>query len=156
MAGLALIAWIATAVAGVYLLAIWLIEYDPGFRLAAGTRLPIPVMGGHILFAVAGLVSWVIYLITDKPLYRWAAVGALALIAVFGFTMAVRWLEVYRARPIKDPLATGPPGSFTGPTRPAELAVPPERHLPVSGVIVHGIFAIITIVLVVLTVMRVG
>jgi hypothetical protein len=40
--------------------------------------------------------------------------------------------------------------------RPGELAVPPERHFPVSVVIAHGIFAVITIVLVVLTILGVG
>ena len=40
--------------------------------------------------------------------------------------------------------------------RPGELAVPPERHFPLSVVIGHGLFAIVTIVLVLLTVLGVG
>src|SRR5262249_53304614 len=98
MSGIALLAWSVTALAGLYLLAIWLIEYDPDFQHAAATRLPVPVVCGHVLFAVGGLLSWVMFLITDKRIYSWAAVGALGLIATLGLTMAWRWLGVYRAR----------------------------------------------------------
>lgn len=176
---LALIAWGITAVAGLFLLAIWLIEYDPGFKHAAATRLPVPVVCGHVLFAVGGLLAWVIYLITDKSIYSWTAAGALVLVAALGLIMAVRWIAVYRARPRQAsaravavaygqgpdlPTAraptqawtTGAPGSYSGQGRPRELAVPPERHFPVTGVIAHGFFAIITIVLVVLTVLGVA
>jgi hypothetical protein len=145
---LALIAWSVTAIAGLYLLAIWLIEYDPKFRHAAASRLPIPIVVGHGLFAVGGLVSWVMYLVTDKRLYSWVAVGAMVFIAALGLTMAVRWIGVYRARPSRAfaqavSVSAGP-------------VVPPERHLPVSGVIAHAAFAIVTIVLVVLTVLNVN
>jgi ascorbate-specific PTS system EIIC-type component UlaA len=94
MAVLALTAWAVTALAGLYLLAIWLIEYDPDFQHAAATRLPVLVVCGHVLFAVAGLLSWVMYLITAKRIYSWTTVGALALIATLGLTMAWRWLGV--------------------------------------------------------------
>ncbi len=40
--------------------------------------------------------------------------------------------------------------------RPGELAVPPERHFPLSVVIGHGVFALVTIVLVVLTLLGIG
>lgn len=151
---LALIAWGVTAIAGLYLLAIWLIEYDPDFRHAAATRLPVSVVSSHVLFAVVGLMSWVMYVITDKSIYSWIAVGAIVLIATFGLTMVVRWIGVYRALPRHAfARAAMAPGSSSGLAGPGELAVPPERHLPVSGVIAHGILAIITIVLVVLTVL---
>jgi hypothetical protein len=175
MAVLALITWTVTALGGLYLLAIWLIEYDPDFQHAAATRLPVPVVCGHVLFAVGGLASWVMYLITDKRIFSLIAAYALALIAVLGLTMAVRWLGVYRARPslasdqaVPVPIAAGPgspagsatmqawAASTSGQSRPGELAVPPERHFPVSVVIAHGIFAVTTVVLVVLTVMGVG
>jgi len=44
---IALFAWLFTAGVGLYLLAVWLIEYDRDFQRAAATRLPIPVLGGH-------------------------------------------------------------------------------------------------------------
>ena len=179
MSVLALITWIVTALGGLYLLAIWLIEYDPDFQHAAATRLPVPVVCGHVLFAVGGLLSWVMYMITDKRIFCWTTVGALGLIATLGLIMAVRWIGVYRTRPSQTSAqtvlvpdaagrewpaewattqawATDTPRSSSGQARPGELAVPPERHFPVSVVIAHGIFAVTTIILVVLTVLGVG
>jgi hypothetical protein len=175
MAVLALIFWSATALGGLYLLAIWLIEYDPDFQHAAATRLPVVVITGHVLFAVVGLLSWVIYLITDKDIYSWTSVAALAAIATLGFTMAIRWIAVYRTwRRVSvpaDPMPyaygaytltawarlrawpTGTPGRSSDQVRPWEVAVPPERHFPISVVIAHGILAVTTVVLVLLTVL---
>ena len=96
----ALITWIVTALGGLYLLAIWLIEYDPDFQRAAATRLPVPVVSGHVLFAVGGLVVWLMYLITDEDIFAWATVAILAFVATFGLTMAVRWIGVYRSSPL--------------------------------------------------------
>jgi hypothetical protein len=172
----ALITWIVTALAGLYLLAIWLIEYDPDFQRAAATRLPVPVVSSHVVLAMGGLGVWIMYLVTDKGIFEWATIAILAFVASFGLTMAVRWIAVYRAAPLTQPspVMTRPataPGSLrdawtpseawaggqmgqTG--RAAELTVPPERHFPVSVVIGHGIFATATIVLVVLTILGVG
>ena len=94
MAVLALVFWSGTALVGLYLLAIWLIEHDPDFRHAAVSRFPVLVITGHVLFAVAGLLSWVIYLTTGKAIYSWTSAGALAAIATLGFTMAIRWIGV--------------------------------------------------------------
>jgi len=174
----ALITWIVTALGGLYLLAIWLIEYDPDFQRAAATRLPVPVVSAHVLFAVGGLVVWLMYLITDKDIFAWSTIAILAFVATFGLTMAVRWIGVYRAGPIRTPAtqlpvapgaahysdAWSPADSWAARTagsagrqaRPNELVVPPERHFPVSVVIGHGLFAVATIVLVVLTVLGVG
>jgi hypothetical protein len=174
MAVLALVFWSATALGGLYLLAIWLIEYDPDFQYAAPTRLPALVITGHVLFAVVGLLSWVIYLITDNDVYSWTSTGALAAIATLGFTMAIRWIGVYRAwrraSAPADPMPyaygaytltawarlrawpTGAPDPSGDLVRPWEVAVPPERHFPVAVVIAHGVLAVTTVVLVVLTV----
>ena len=176
----ALITWIVTALGGLYLLAIWLIEYDPDFQRAAATRLPVPVVSGHVLFAVGGLVIWLIYLVTDEDVFAWATAGVLVFVATFGLTMAVRWIGVYRSAPLppRTPLLSVPqPGlaegrdawtprhshaaggtvvSYSDQVRPGELAVPPERHFPVAVVIGHGLFAVATIVLVVLTLLGVG
>jgi hypothetical protein len=177
----ALITWIVTALGGLYLLAIWLIEYDPDFQRAAATRLPVPVVSGHVLFAVGGLVVWLMYLITDEDIFAWGTVAVLAFVATFGLTMAVRWIGVYRSSPLppRTPLMSArAPGltdaardawtprdsyaagsalvSYSDQVRPGELAVPPERHFPVSVVIGHGLFATATIVIVVLSLLGVG
>lgn len=147
----ALITWIITALGGLYLLAIWLIEYDPDFQRAAATRLPIPVVSGHVLFALGGLVLWLMYLVTDHDIFAWGTIAVLAFVVSFGITMAVRWVGVYRAGPVRASAPMTPMSRGSG-----ALAVPPERHFPVSVVIGHGIFAVTTIVLVVLTILGVG
>jgi hypothetical protein len=136
----ALFTWIVTAGAGLYLLTIWLIEYDRDFQSAAATRLPIPVISAHALLAVAGLVVWALYLITDTSRLAYAAALTLVVVAGLGLTMAVRWIRVYRAH---DAVAVR--GGRGG------TAVPPERNFPLPVVIGHGLFAGATIVLVVLT-----
>jgi hypothetical protein len=133
----ALLTWIVTAGAGLYLLTIWLIEYDREFQSAAATRLPVPVISAHALLAVAGLAVWGAYLITDTPRLALAAAATLVVVAALGLTMAVRWIRVYRAH---DSAAVR--GGIT---------VPPERNFPLPVVIGHGLFAGATIVLVLLT-----
>jgi hypothetical protein len=136
----ALLTWIITAGAGLYLLTIWLIEYDGEFQSAAATRLPIPVISAHALLAVAGLVVWGVYLITDTPRLALAAAATLVVVAALGLTMAVRWLAVYRAH---DSAAVR--GQRAG------VTVPPERNFPLPVVIGHGLFALATLILVVVT-----
>jgi hypothetical protein len=97
MAILALITWLSTAGGGLYLLAVWLIEYDREFQTSAKTRLPIPVISGHVLLALAGLVLWAAYLFSDDRTLAWAALADLGAVAALGLTMAWRWLRVYRA-----------------------------------------------------------
>jgi hypothetical protein len=136
----ALLTWIITAGAGLYLLTIWLIEYDGEFQSAAATRLPVPVISAHALLAVAGLVVWGVYLITDTPRLALAAAATLVVVAALGLTMAVRWLAVYRAH---DSAAVR--GQRAG------VTVPPERNFPLPVVIGHGLFALATLILVVVT-----
>src|SRR5260221_13998387 len=92
----ALIAWLLTASAGLYLLAIWLIEYDREFHSASATRLPVPVISGHVLLAVGGLAVWVSYLISDSHRVARVAGGVRGLGATLGPTMAARWFSVYQ------------------------------------------------------------
>jgi hypothetical protein len=141
---IALITWLITASAGLYLLAIWLIEYDREFQTAATTRLPVPVIATHVLLAVGGLAVWALYLITDVR--RLAVAAALILVAVvlLGLSMAFRWVGVYRAPDAPEPAAA----TTAAPARPP---VPPERHFPLPVVIGHGIFAVATFTLVLLT-----
>jgi hypothetical protein len=177
MSVLALFTWIVTALGGLFLLAIWLIEYDPEFQRAAATRLPIPVISGHVLCAVSGLAAWILYLVTDKKSFAWATVVLLGGVAVLGITMAVRWLGVYRSSTLpgqapghssaQDASLASPADAWTqtegwtasgraATMTATEVTVPPERHFPLTVVIGHGVFALTTIVLVVLTVVGVA
>ena len=145
----ALLTYLITATAGLYLLTIWLIEYDQEFQTAAATRLPVPVISAHALLAVTGLAVWGVYLLTDRSRLTWAAVLILVLVAVLGFTMAIRWIKVYRT-------SAAPSGRGAQASRGAGSTVPPERHFPVPVVIGHGLFAVATLTLILLTAVHVG
>jgi hypothetical protein len=154
----ALLSWIMTAAGGLYLLTIWLIEYDREFQSVAATRLPVPVISSHALLAVTGLVLWAIYLMTNVPGLDWMAAAILGVVVILGLTMAARWIGVYRAYGSRSrgahvsyavPVAVGTGGYGAAPG--SRMAIPPERHFPVPVVILHGVFAVATLVLVLLT-----
>ena len=171
MSLIALATWITTAGGGLYLLSIWLIEYDKDFQAAAATRLPPAVLVSHVLLAGGGLVAWIGYLIFDQDRLAWTAVAALAIAVTLGLTMAIRWIAVYRAglalrasragRPRHSGGATanltvvGAEGSVTV-LAPVPDIGPPERNFPLPVVIAHGVFAAATVTLVLLTALGVG
>ena len=142
----ALINWLITAFVGLYLLAVWLIENDVTHR-GVRSRLPGPVIFGHVLLAIGGLVVWVIYLLSDVAMMAWTALGILVLIAALGLTMFTRWIPVHRAFAAA---ASGPNSVLT------EFDFPAERNFPVTVVVGHGLLASTTFILVLFTVLGVG
>ena len=140
----ALIAWVITALAGFFLLSIWIIEYDREFQSAAATRLPVPVISAHALLAMGGLMLWVGYLLLDEERLAWATVAVLGAGAVLGLIMAARWIPVYRAY-----AAPGTPLARIN-------TIPPERNFPLPVVVAHGILAVTTLVLVLFTALGAG
>jgi hypothetical protein len=133
----ALFTWMATVLAGLVLLVIWLMEYDRDFQTVAATRLPAPVISAHALLGGGGLMVWGFYLVTGDDPLAYATVAVLGIVAVLGLVMAARWIGVYRAY--------AAPGS--SPMR--VIAVPPERHFPRPVIVIHGLFAVTTLALVV-------
>jgi hypothetical protein len=161
MSVVALVAWIMTAGGGLYLLSIWLIEYDKDFQATAATRLPPLVLACHVLLAAGGLLVWAAYLIFDQDDLSWVAVGALALAAALGVTMAIRWFGVYRAARIGRAVRVAQRLQLVAPGRIAVLERepdpgPPERNFPLPVVIAHGVFAAATVTLVLLVALGVG
>jgi hypothetical protein len=141
MSAAASFTWIATVLAGLVLLVIWLMEYDREYQSAAATRLPVPVISAHALLGIGGLMVWVLYLVADKKPLALATIADLGIVAVLGLVMAVRWISVYRAYASPDYSPT------------TVITVPPERHFPRPVVIIHGILAVTTVVLVLYTVL---
>ncbi|MFF8373834.1 hypothetical protein ACF05W_34250 [Streptomyces lydicus] len=135
----ALITWVITALGGFYMLGTWLAR---GGAKAGNSRLPVPVIFGHFALAAVGLVVWIIYVITDKDALAWTAFGLLVPVALLGFAMLARWLPVYRAR--SAAAAAG------------QQSEPAERYFPVAVVAGHGLFAVVTVVLVLLTALGIG
>jgi hypothetical protein len=159
MSTIGLITGVITGGLGLYLLSIWLIEYDREFQSVAATRLPPPVLAGHVLAAGTGLIIWVAYLIWHHNRLAWYTVIALVVAASLGMTMAIRWISVYKAKRAADRLAAryiAAPAIEYGPgARPADIG-PPERNFPLSVVLAHGVFAVATLTLVLLTALGVG
>ena len=144
MSVVALFTWMATIAAGLILFVIWVIEYDAEFQTAARTRLPVPVISLHAVLGLSGLMLWVSYLLLGQERLAWATVCALGAVAVLGLVMAARWLTVYRA--IAAP----------GPSLTRSAVVPPERNFPLPVVLIHGVLAVTTLVLVLFTALGVG
>jgi hypothetical protein len=165
---ISLITWIMAAACGLYLVSIWLIEYDKDFQSAAKTRLPPAVVAAHVTCAGGGLICWAVWFVWWTNKLVWAAVVALLLAATLGTTMAIRWVGVYREyRAIRRAAGQQPAVSLRGGvsqragllpdaatsvatlTRPAQLG-PPERNFPLTVVIAHGVFAVATLTMVLL------
>ena len=142
----ALISWFVTAFVGLYLLAVWLIENDVTHRGAVASRLPAPVIFGHLLLALTGLVFWVIHLVSHSSALGWTALGTLVAIGALGLTMFTRWIPVHAAYVAAE--------SAQGMS--AEFDFPAERAFPLSVVIIHGVLAVTTVTLVVLAMLGVG
>jgi hypothetical protein len=136
------ITWFATVLMGLFMLAVWLIENDVTGHGVARSRLPVPVIFAHLGLAATGLSVWVAFLIFNRKSLAWTAVGILIAIAVLGATMFLRWIPVYRgpARAAGLPQASG-----------GLVAVPAEGNFPVVVVTAHGLLAVSTLVLALLT-----
>jgi hypothetical protein len=161
MSLLALVIWIMTAGGGLYLLSIWLIEYDKDFHAVAATRLPPPVLAAHVTLAGGSLLLWIYYLFYDDDDIAWASAIGLSVAAVLGVVMAVRWVAVYRAKraSMRQERLTHvwQRSGVAMLDRPVQRAEgPPERNFPLPVVIAHGAFAAATLTLVLLTTFGVG
>jgi hypothetical protein len=139
----ALITWVITALGGSILLWTWLSRGGLRDRQAGTSRFPPALILGHFLLAAVGLVLWIVYLVTDSGAVAWVAFAGLLVVAVLGFTMLAVWLQGRRV-----PVAADPGG--TAPTR------APEQHFPVVVVVLHGLLAATTLVLVLLTALSAG
>jgi uncharacterized protein YneF (UPF0154 family) len=142
----ALILWVVTALGGFLMLGIWIQHGGHRQQQSGSSRLPVPVVFGHFLLAAAGLVVWIVYVVSDTDALAWVAFVLLLPVALLGFTMLARWIPVRRA-------ATTAPTTSAGE---GTAAAPAERHFPVPVVIAHGLFAVATLVLVLLTALDVG
>ena len=145
----ALITWIITAGFGFFMLIRWATR--GGLRKVAGaeTHLPPVRVLTHFGLAAAGLIVWIIYLVTGAGLLTWIAVAALVLVAIIGVVMVRQWAKDGRAAMAAATAGAAPSGGTSGP----DLA---EQHIPRPPVVLHGIFAVTTVVLVLLTALGMG
>jgi hypothetical protein len=134
----ALITWVATAGFGFSLLLIWVAR--GGMTQRAGIR-PFLILS-HFLLAATGLVIWIAYLATDNDALAWIAFVILAVVALLGWTMFAIW---YQRRKSRGAVAEA-----------IDPATPAEQHFPVPVIAVHGVLAVTTVLLVLLTALDVG
>lgn len=136
----ALITWVLTAGGGFVLLAIWLAR--GGMRQqGSGSRIRPPLIMSHFLLAATGLVLWIVYVIDDKSTLAWIAFGLLLVVALLGFTMLAIWLNRRRGGQVSAE---------------ATADKPAEQHFPVPVIVLHGVLAATTLVLVFLAAAGIG
>ena len=128
----ALISWVLTAGGGFILLTIWLRNGGMSQR-APGEIKPYLILS-HFALAATGLVLWIIYVAADADALAWIALALLLIVALLGFTMFAIW---YQRRN---------PSAGVSPT--PEAGAPAEQRFPVAIVGLHGLLAVITVVLV--------
>ena len=145
MAFAALITWFAAVLLGLFMLAVWLIENDVTDRVVAPSRLPVVIIFTHLFLAAAGLAMWVVYLVLQRTIFAWTAIGILGGIAALGATMFLRWIPVYRG-----PARAANPAQLPG----EAPAMPAEGNFPVVVVAAHGLLAVSTLVLALLTALK--
>ena len=128
----ALISWVLTAGGGFILLAIWLRNGGMSQR-APGEIRPYLILS-HFALAATGLLLWIIYVATDSSALAWIAFAILVVVALIGWTMFALWYQ--RRQGMSAPGLEPPVGT------------PAEQRFPVAVVGVHGLLAVITVVLV--------
>jgi manganese efflux pump family protein len=134
----ALISWIVTAGGGFVLLAIWWSR--GGMRQREGRQIRPPLILTHFGLAATGLVLWIIYVANDSDALAWIAFAILLAVALLGFTMFAIWWQRRQAGTGPVPVAAEGSGGQ-----------PAEQHFPVPIVALHGLLAVTTVTLVLLS-----
>ena len=150
MKWLALISWILTAGVGFVMLTIWLRRGGIRQRLSGPYIRPLLILS-HFGLAALGLLTWIVYLITDNDGLKWPAFVILVVVAVLGWTMFAFW---YQRRRISTATAPSGPGALRASGDEAGTAA--EQHFPIAVVTLHGVLAVLTVLLVLLTALGVG
>lgn len=121
----ALVLWIMTALGGITMASIWLANRGPAQYSEGRSRLSPARVGGHFALAALGLVLWIIYTSGDNAAVGWIALLILPIAAYVGYTMVTRW----RSARVSGRATTGTA----------------EQKIPAAVVTVHGLFAVVTI-----------
>lgn len=140
----ALVTWFGAALVGSYLLRTWIANHGLRRRTAQRpSRFAPGLIFGHGGLAASGLAVWFGYLVTDARPLAWAAFAILVAVATLGATMFGLWLSGGRRR------LKGGRHAY----RPRHAA---EDHFPPPAVLGHGVFAVTTVILVLITAVRAG
>jgi hypothetical protein len=133
----ALLAWLATAASGGWVLARWLLAGGSPLRRTE-TAAPPAVILGHAGAGALGLALWTCFTLSGWAALAWIALGVLAPVAGLGMGVLLLGLP--------------------GPVRPDIGARSPGRRarVPVLVIVGHGLFAVITLLLVLMAAIGAG
>jgi hypothetical protein len=140
----ALVIWLVTAGFGSFMLLRWATRGGLRQVPGAGTNFPRVRVFAHFGLAAAGLIVWIIYVVTDNEILAWIAVADLVLVALLGGLLVRQWTKDGRAA-----MAGVAPSGGAG----VDLA---EQHIPRPPVVLHGVFAVSTVILVLLSAIGIG
>jgi hypothetical protein len=132
LAVITLVVWLCTASIGAYMLRRWVLRGGLRRQQPAGTtgakeqRLPPGVIVAHFSLALAGLLLWVVFVITGWDVLAWSAAGLLMPAIGLGVCTVTLWTP-YPTYP--DPFAA------RAPAIPADGADPAGRADPGGGTV---------------------
>jgi hypothetical protein len=162
MALAALITWVITAGLGFFMLGTWISNGGTRTDGSAASHFRPPVVFGHFLLAALGLLVWVVYVIDDSQGLAWVAFVDLVVVAGLGDTLVYRWVKDRRASDAGQTSSSGlrgdagrSRGSTAGTVR-TRATMLAEQRIPHAVVVTHGVFAVATVVLVLLAALNVG
>jgi hypothetical protein len=159
----AMLAWLATAASGGYILVRWLLA-GGSLRRRSPTAAPPAVTIGHVGSGLFGLVLWIAFTATGVTALAWIALGIMAPVA--GLGMGVLLLGLPAPHPgalvAQAPVpASGGAGAATATT--ATLTAPAaairlrsRSRTPVLAIAAHGIFVTTALLLVLLATVGAG
>jgi manganese efflux pump family protein len=137
MKWVALATWIVAALTGGALFNAWLSGGGMEQAKRSGRRIRPWLILTHLGLAVLGLVIWIVYVATDDQGLNWLAFLVLLPVALLGWWMFVIWL-LRRRRGQPERASRHEDASDA----------PAEQRFPVWLVAVHGLFAVATVILV--------
>ena len=134
----ATIFWVLTAGVGTFMVTIWRRHGGLSGNSASTHFRPSRVFS-HLGMAVGGLVVWVVFLTTSASGWAWIALAAAALAAALGVLLVRRWAADGRLVLSGNDTSAG---------------VLAEQHIQRLPVVLHGTFAGVTLLLVLLVALR--
>jgi small-conductance mechanosensitive channel len=137
---MALTFWLLTAVGGFYMMAV-AARTGNSYSGATESHLPSFVIFTHMALAMTGLAVFGLYMGTAEDALAWGALGILVLVAASGLHMFYTWKKDRR-------------GTEAEVARRKERLA--EQQIPSPVVLIHGVTAFATILLVLLAALKVG
>jgi hypothetical protein len=143
----ALLAWLAAAASGGWVLVRWLLAGGSPLRRTM-TAAPPAVILGHVGTAVLGLVLWVSFLLSGWVALAWTALAILAPVAGLGMGVLLLGLPGPARPPIRARAIRA---------RAIGARVPGRRaRIPVLAIVAHGMFAVTALLLVLMATIGAG